>query len=441
MLLKISNNITIVNPTQEILEYCDKKLTIDNPTYLIAQKLGKFSNNIPKHTKLYVKKNNAIIVPFGCLKAIWQISKGATLTTEFHERNKVDYKSVSLYDYQQLAVNNMLYAKNGILKAPCGSGKTRMGIAIISALKGKALWITHTHQLLNQSMDSARNVLERNDFGTITEGKINISNNITFATVQTLANIDLNSIRNEFDVVVVDECHRCVGTPAHAKMFYRVVSNLNARYKYGLTATPERSDNLEITMYSLLGDIVHTIDKKVVGEKIIKAQYNKVDINIQYNTYDYLDYDGTFMYAKMINMLAENEERNNIILNNIILNNDRTQIVLCPRREQAKWFYDHLKEYNALLVLGGGKKDFSVFKNYKIIIATEQLAKEGLDYQELDTLHLLTPMKNKGMVEQCIGRVQRNIENKQTPIVFDYVDINIPYCVNAAKIKQRICKK
>ena len=441
MLLKVSNNITIINPTKEVLEYCDTKLTIDNPTYLIAQKLGKFSNNIPKHTKLYTKKNNAIIVPFGCLKAIWQISKGATLETEFHEWNEVDYNSVSLYDYQQLAVNNMLYAKNGILKAPCGSGKTRMGIAIISALKGKALWITHTHQLLNQSMDSARNVLDRNDFGTITEGKINISDNITFATVQTLSNIDLNSIRDEFDVIVVDECHRCVGTPAHAKMFYRVVSNLNARYKYGLTATPERSDNLEITMYSLLGDIVHTIDKKVVGEKIIKAQYNKVDINIQYNTYDYLDYDGTFMYAKMINMLAENEERNNIILNNIISNKERTQIVLCPRREQAKWFYDRLKDYGALLVLGGGKKDFSIFKNYKIIIATEQLAKEGLDYQELDTLHLLTHMKNKGMVEQCIGRVQRNIENKQTPIVFDYVDINIPYCINAAKIKQRICKK
>lgn len=439
MVIKVSNNITIENPTEAVLEYCNTHLTIDNPTYLIAQKLGKYSNNIPKHTKLYTKKNNAIIVPFGCLKSIWKISKGATLKTEFHEWHNVNYESVSLYDYQQLAVSEMLFAKNGVLQAPCGSGKTRMGIAIISKLKGKALWLTHTHQLLTQSLNAAKSVLKRADFGIISEGKVDISDNITFATVQTMSKLDFDSVKNEFDIVIVDECHRCVGTPTHAKMFYRVITNLNARYKYGLTATPKRSDNLECTMYAVLGDIVYRVNKKVVGDKIIKAEYHNIDIDLSYNLYDYVDYDGTFMYAKLINMLAENDERNNIILNNIILNKERTQIVLCPRREQAKWFYEKLKDYNALLVLGGGKKDFDSFKNYKIIIATEQLAKEGLDYQALDCLHLITPIKNKGMVEQCIGRIERNIENKQVPILYDYVDINIPYCVNAAKIKKRIC--
>lgn len=441
MVLTVKNNIIIEQPSSTVLDYCDTHLTIDNPTYLIAQKLGKFCNNIPKRTKLYTVRNGAVIVPFGCLKAIWQICKGATLKTEFHAWHNVYYNKVELYDYQQHAVNEMLFAKNGILQAPCGAGKTRMGIAIISALKGRALWITHTHQLLNQSLDSAKEVLGKDDFGTITEGKVNIGGSITFATVQTLANTDLNSLKDEFDVIIVDECHRCVGTPAHAKMFYKVVNNLNARYKYGLTATPKRSDNLECTMFALLGDIIHKIDKKCVGEKIIGARYQNIDVDIVYNANDYLDYDGTFMYANLINTLAESSERNEIILNNIIANKDRTQIVLCPRREQAKWFYEKLKDYGALLVLGGGKKDFSEFKKHKIIIATEQIAKEGLDYQELDTLHLITPMKNKGMIEQCVGRIQRNIADKQIPIVYDYVDINIPYCVNASKIKRRICKR
>lgn len=441
MVIRVANNIVIENATQNIRDYCNEELTIDNPDYVVAAKLGKYTNRMPKKMKLYTEKNGTLVLPFGCLQKVWQLGKGATIRTEFHEWNKREYEKVELYDYQSIAVDRMVDAKNGVLQAPCGSGKTRMGLAIISVLKGKALWLTHTHQLLNQTLNAAKNLFKSADMGIISEGKVQIGNDITFACVQTLSKVDLTTLKNEFDIVIVDEVHHAIGSPTKVQMFYRIITNLNARYKYGLSATPKRADKLECTMYAILGDKVHTISKRSVGSKIIKAKYNRIDIALKYNDYEYLDYDGTFLYANLINMLSENEERNNIILNNIILNKDRTQIILVPRRKQAEWFFSKLKDYGALMVLGGSKKDFNSFRKYKIIIATEQLAKEGLDYQELDTLHLITPIKNKGIVEQCIGRVERNVEGKQEPIVYDYVDVNIAYCVNAAKIKERICKK
>ena len=125
---------------------------------------------------------------------------------------------------------------------PCGSGKTQTALELVARYKGRALWITHTKELLKQSMERAKSVygINAKDIGTITEGKIDIGEYITFATVQTLASIDLYDYRDYWEVIIVDECHKAVGTPTHLMMFYKVISQLSAYHKFGLTATPIR---------------------------------------------------------------------------------------------------------------------------------------------------------------------------------------------------------
>ena len=76
-----------------------------------------------------------------------------------------------------------------------------------------------------------------------------------------------------------------------------------------------------------------------------------------------------------------------------------------------------------------------------VILATYPLAKEGLDIPTLDRLHLVTPQKDRATVQQSAGRIERNIEGKNTPIVYDYVDENIGYCLNAYKKRKSILKK
>ena len=56
------------------------------------------------------------------------------------------------------------------------------------------------------------------------------------------------------------------------------------------------------------------------------------------------------------------------------------------------------------------------------ILATYQLAKEGLDVPCLDRLLLATPVKDYAIVVQSVGRIARVCEGKGTPVVYDYVD-------------------
>ena len=61
-------------------------------------------------------------------------------------------------------------------------------------------------------------------------------------------------------------------------------------------------------------------------------------------------------------------------------------------------------------------------KEKHILLATYQLAKEGLDVPCLDRLLLATPVKDYAIVVQSVGRIARVCEGKGTPVVYDYVD-------------------
>ena len=88
---------------------------------------------------------------------------------------------------------------------PAGSGKPETALELICRLGYKALWIASTIDLINQSYNRANNKIENVGLGKIVGGKINIGTHITFATVQTLAKMDLDGYVDEFDVIVVDE--------------------------------------------------------------------------------------------------------------------------------------------------------------------------------------------------------------------------------------------
>ena len=52
-----------------------------------------------------------------------------------------------------------------------------------------------------------------------------------------------------------------------------------------------------------------------------------------------------------------------------------------------------------------------------------QLIGEGFDLQSLSSIFLTTPMRFSGKVKQCIGRIIRTDEGKETPLIYDYVDV------------------
>ena len=300
--------------------------------------------------------------------------------------------------------------------------------------------------MLNQSYNRAKSNFEGIGLGKIANGKIDIGTHITFATVQTLKSIDLQAYADTWDCVIVDESHRVCGTPASAGMFYKVMNQLVARYKYGLTATPYRNaKGTEKAMFACLGKTIIEIDKSVLKSKIIPATIYKITTNFNDIPENCQDTDGTIKYANLTTALSEDTERNNLILDLLKKCENNYTLVLADRVKQMKYLQKKLGY--GQVIDGKNKKDIreTAIQNMrdgkdKVLFATYGLAKEGLDIPRLDRLILASPHRDKATIIQAVGRIERTFENKQTPICYDLVD-DIQYFEKMYKTRKSYYKK
>lgn len=432
MKIKVCEKVKIENPTPTIEKWCKEHLVVDNPDYYKKERMGKWTGNTPRTISLYERIGNELWIPFGCIREIWKFCvRGISWSTDFHEIRPFNYDShINLYSYQETSVVEALRKKNGILVMPCGSGKTQSGLELIARIGGRALWLTHTQDLLNQSKKRAESVLGNVGCGMITAGKVDVGNGITFATVQTLCKVNLSQYRDFWDVIIVDECQHCAGSPTKVTQFYKVMSELCARYKIGLTATPHRSDGLEISMFSLLGDIIHEVTREEVAHTTCPIKVSQIPTG-WYPTDDILMSDGTIDYTKVIDSMTHDDTRFKFV-SNYINGCIGGCLVLANRVEYLQRLQ---KEYIAKSVClsgaGQSKKAKSERKEalrqlndgeIQCVFATYQLAKEGLDVPNLNYVVFATPEKDETTVVQSAGRVGRKADGKLYGHVIDFID-------------------
>ena len=455
MQVPISNEIYIRNPVPELVAWARENLIIPNPEYARKQRMGLWTGNTEKQLYLFYVDGDVLALPCGTGKQVRRfLTEDTGIIQDLADNGMLEFPDmVPLYEYQEAAVSAMKRAGCGILQSPCGSGKTQMGIALAARIGRKTLWLTHTADLLNQSYDRARQYYPEETLGKITGGRVQIGSHMTFATVQTLSKLDLEKYKYEWDVIIVDECHRVSGTPSGMKMFYRVMSRLAASYKYGLSATVHRSDGLIKSTFAILGDIQYKVPDEAVAEKIMQVEILRRDTGIM-TSRSCLDTDGTMVYSKLMEYLTGNIARCQIIAEDLVKNQNHSNLILSDRLDHLHLLQNMLPEelkkdsamidgrmtskkakadrIQALEDMKAGKKHF--------LFASFSLAKEGLDIPRLDRLYLATPKKDYAVVTQSIGRIARMCEGKEQPVCYDYVD-QIGFCENQWKRRKTSYRK
>ncbi len=447
MQIKIDSIITIKNPPQELIQWCNSNLIFPNPAYAKLIRMGKRVYGIPKNFVYYKWHNEELILPRGLLKTLWnQYPKLSLYRHNMRKCQSVRYRSdIQLRDYQYPAIQAVKSNKQGIIVMPCGAGKTETALQIIAELQQPALWITHTRDLLNQSLGRAKNKLhlQKGEYGIIGGGEFTIGTHITFATIQSLKQKDVIKLSQHFGAVIIDECHRAFMTDNKASMFQYVLERLDALYRIGVTASEHRSDGLIKSMYNLIGDKIYEVSQERLNNtgNVVKPEI--IAIHTHYK------YAGNGEFSTVLHDLATNIPRNQIIRTEINQNQDNYCLVLSDRLEQLEWLrwatsdrFAHSEYINGKTNQKERKQAIQRLKNgdSNILFATYSLAKEGLDIPRLERLFLCTPHRDKVAIQQSVGRIMRPFPGKAQPIVYDFVDQE-GICVSQYKSRKAIYKK
>ena len=296
-----------------------------------------------------------------------------------------------------------------IINAWVSWGKTIAALAIAKKLGQKTLVVTHTTNLRNQWEKEVYKAFGT-QAGRIGSGVMNTSPPITIGNIQTLYR-RIPEIRNLFGTVILDEMHH-VSSPT----FTRIIDEMPARYKIGLTGTLERKDGRHVVFRDYFG---HNVLKPP------KENYMTPKVDVIKSEVRFLD--GSYTpWAERINHLANNEEYVHSISliaakyaaegHKVLVVSDRVAFLkVCHRLVGDNSVcitgdMDFAERDKTMKQIGGSKN---------ILFGTQAIFSEGISLDDLSCLVLGTPVNNDPLLTQLIGRVIREKEGKLQPVVVD----------------------
>lgn len=425
----------------------------DNPIFYKNKRLGY--SNYYNFSAIYMGKDldGYIRIPRGLRDELLATCKEAGIEYELVDHRekgrpiRVSFKG-DLKPQQKLAAQRLLAFDNGILSAATAFGKTAVCSYLIAERKVNTLILLQSKDLLEQWVDELNKFLlideeppiyktksgreKRRDsvVGILHGNKNALTGIVDVAMVGSLySKGKFNDFINSYGMVLMDECHHCGSNTS-----VEVMQKVNARYIYGVSATPKRGDHLEKIIFMLLGPIRHSYTAKErameqgIGHYVYPRYTRVIDTNESKN-----DINGAYALISM------NSARNEMILKDTraCVKDGRTPVILTRYKEQAKYLYNHLQgDADHVFLLYGGnsdKENLEVRRRLKevpkhqslILVATGQKIGEGFDYPRLDTLMLAAPVSFSSRLEQYIGRLNRDYDGKKDVIMYDYVDSHI----------------
>ena len=450
--ITISHNLQLAHVPAEIMEILTEKLEFLNPKWLENERMGRWNRGTSKSLRFYDRVGaSGLWIPRGFMRQLVLLCRRHKIDYEIDDRRRtLPPKNFSfkgkLRPFQQKAVDEMLARDFGTLNSATGSGKTVMALYMIARRMQPALIVVHTKELASQWIERIDTFLgiPSEKVGIIGGGKKEVGEKITVALVQSLYKC-AEEVAGHIGFLIVDECHRCP-----SRTFTEAVTEFDARYMLGLSATPWRRDKLSKLIFWHLGDVHHEVDKTHLVET---GNVLKAEVIVRETSFKPF-YDPVSEYSKMLSELTADTDRNVLIASDIALEASDSEgicLVLSDRKAHCENLQSLLKyrfKLDAELLTGdlshGERQDVIERLNHKkakVVIATGQLIGEGFDCKNLSTLFLATPVSFSGRVLQYLGRVLRPAPGKTKARVFDYIDIHVDILTKAALSRQKVYRR
>ena len=439
--------------SSKVLNHLRRIASFRNPEFYSKQALRLSTYQTPRIISCADLTDDYLALPRGCEDTVTTLLKEKNVAYRFedktnHGRTISIHFNGELRENQQVAVNALATNNTGVLTATTAFGKTVAAIGLIAEHSVNTLILVHTKALLDQWVQRLEQFLVIDDVPVIEKGK-HKKNLSPIGTLSSTGNklhgiIDIALMQScitdgevkpfvkDYGLVIVDECHH-----VSAVNFEQILKAANARYVYGLTATPIRKDGHQPIIFMQCGPIRYKADAKAqmrdqAFQRLLVPRFTP-----------FRPVSGEDLsFTTVAQQLAEDEYRNLFIVKDVIeaLKDGRSPIILTSRTAHVEILANLLKPHcpNVITLVGSEstkekrqKMDYlqSISSTEPlVIVATGKYVGEGFDYARLDTLFLVSPVAWKGIVAQYAGRLHRDYEGKQDVQIYDYIDIRVPVC-------------
>jgi superfamily II DNA or RNA helicase len=441
--------------SSKVLNHLKRIASFRNPEFYSKQALRLSTYQTPRIISCADIDDEYLALPRGCEDAVIALLREKDVPYRIEDKCNhgkpisVQFNGV-LRDNQQEAVNVLASNSNGVLSATTAFGKTVTAIGLIAKHGVNTLVLVHTKALLDQWVKALEQFLtidtipEENErkrkrrkplspIGTLSSTGNKLHGIIDIALMQScISDNEVKTFVKEYGMVIADECHH-----VSAVNFEQILKTVNARYVYGLTATPIRKDGHQPIIFMQCGPIRYSADAKA---QMLSQSFERLLVP-RFTPFRPI-VGSDLSYTKVAQQLAEDEYRNLFIVKDVIevLKEGRSPIILTSRTSHVSILAELLKPHcpNVITLIGSeSTKDKRQKMEHLqsipsseqlVIVATGKYVGEGFDYARLDMLFLVSPVAWKGIVAQYAGRLHREYEGKQDVQIYDYIDIRVPVC-------------
>ena len=430
--------------------------TFSNKQYFQNQAMDMPNYDESRFIYLGSDEGKYIVLPRGLREDILKKFDNAGIRYKIEDKRtqgrelNISFKG-ELRESQIPAAETMLENETGILHAATAFGKTvvccdmiaRRGISTLILVDRADLmnqWIKRLDEFLDIDEElpeyqtkTGRTRKRKSLIGNLQGAHDTLTGIVDVAMIRSLKKKDgFHPMLKEYAQVYFDECHHAASESA-----IEVLQEINAKYVYGVTATPKRGDGKEKINEFLLGPIRYRFTAKDRAEEqnIDHLVYPRFTRTVKPHHLSKTPY-GNDAYE----LIRNNDVRDEQIIRDVAdcVQAGRTPVVLTKYVDHANKLSERLKKYADRLILLTGANGTKARRaqveelnkvddlDSLILVGTGSLLGEGFDFPRLDTLFMATPVSGENVVEQYVGRLNRDYDGKENVIVYDYVDSHIP---------------